>query len=178
MIRTPVRPAFRTRLWPVLRAMLDRVLVVVLALSFAAALSVPTRAMGPDCADAPAAPKAFPVATAHEATGAAHTHHHGSGHPDGPPGDHGASGDPAGASSHGAEQASALQGAPQRATPPADARHPCCLASCPACLPAVTAAPRLAAPTGTRQVRLFHTPLLPDGLPPGEALDPPRSATA
>lgn len=143
---------------PVLR----RVLAVVLALSFPTALSVPAQAMGPQCAEQPAAEAAAPALIAHEGVGSTSALPHHAGH-------HAAT-----ASSEAPNVQAPDPGAPGQA----GVHHACCLAACPACLPAMAGAPALAVPTGARQSLNLEKTLLPDGLPPGEALDPPRSIPA
>lgn len=153
---------------PVLRRMLARMMALVLAFSFVPALAMPGPAMGLHCADA-ADSAAAHATMAHEGT-ASPALHRASGHPSGHLAAHHA---PPEASGEMAKVASA------DGTGTAPTGHPgCCLAACPACLPAVATGPGLAAPAAARRSHLTLSTRLPDGLPPGEALDPPRSLLA
>lgn len=163
MTRTSARPPLFLRLMPVVR----RMLAVVLAFSFATALSLPTQAMGPHCADPPDGRTAALASMAQAATGLApavdHPSGHHSGHQAAPP----------------ASAAPTLQAphadAPQ---PKADSHMACCLTACPGCLPVIAGGPGLATPSQAQRTPLPPKTRLPDGLPPGVALDPPRSVLA
>ncbi|QTL03220.1 hypothetical protein J5J86_21105 [Aquabacter sp. L1I39] len=159
---THARPPLRLRLMPVLR----RVLAVVLALSFPTAVSVPAQAMGPQCEQRLAMEVAAASLVGHDVAGAAA--------PLAPPSAHPAN-HPAALETPQASKAQMMDtGAPGS---DGGILHACCLAACPACLPAVVGASVTAAPAA-RESLTPHATLLPDGLPPGEAFDPPRSAQA
>lgn len=154
MKRSPSLQPCRHRFIPVLR----RLLALVLALSLATLLSVPSQAMGPHCPEqqpGPAAsvPHGGPSSTTPQDV---HLGHH---------------------SDHAAKVAAStpLDDAPK---PKADSHMACCIAACPACLPAMTTAPALLSPAQARRIVRPPNTRLPAGLPPTEALDPPRSATA
>lgn len=154
MKRSLAHQPCRHRFLPVLR----RLLAVVLALSFATLLSVPSQAMGPHCPEpqpdhAASVPHVGQSSTMPQDV---HLGHH-SGH------------------AAKAEARAPLDDAPQ---PKADSHMACCLAACPACLPALTTAPALLSPAQARRIVRPPNTRLPAGLPPAEALDPPRSATA